>query len=364
MRRLGNIVSRLTAASRAMQAANSNDDGRLGHLTGFGSNPGELDARTYEPTEPPIALVVVLHGCTQTASAYDKGSGWSQLAERQGFAVLFPQQRRANNPNLCFNWFLPSDARRERGEAASIAQMVKHVAGQHGLDRSRIFITGLSAGGAMTSVMLACYPELFAGGAVIAGLPFASANTLPEALERMRGQGAPRRELADRARAAADHGGRIPTLSVWHGTHDTIVDRSNATAIVDQWRDLHGLGANGGTVEPADGHRREVWADAEGRVIIERYDIQGMGHGTPLDTGDSGSFGIAGPHMLDAGICSTRRIASFWGLAANASVKRDIPRTGDHLETKPAPLHPLPPSRAGGPGAVIEDALRAAGLMR
>src|SRR5687767_9519783 len=198
-----------------MQAANANEDGRLGHLRDFGSNPGELDARVYTATDAPSRLAVVLHGCTQTASTYDRGSGWSQLAERHDFALLFPQQRRADNSNLCFNWFLPSDARRGRGEAASISQMVQYVAARYRLDRSRIFITGLSAGGAMTSVMLACYPELFAGGAVIAGLPFASANTLPEALERMRGRGAPPRlELAARAMAAADHTSHRPTLSV------------------------------------------------------------------------------------------------------------------------------------------------------
>lgn len=363
MRRLGNIVARLTAASRAMQAANANDGGRLGHLTGFGSNPGELDARIYSATDAPTALVVVLHGCTQTAVAYDRGSGWSQLAERHGFALLFPQQRRANNSNLCFNWFVPSDARRGRGEASSMAQMIQHLAARYGLDRSRIFITGLSAGGAMTSVMLACYPELFAGGAVIAGLPFASANTLPEALERMRGQGAPpRRELVARALAAADHNGQSPTLSVWHGTHDTIVDRSNATAIVDQWRDLHGLGTTASTVELVDGHRREAWTDAQGRVVIERYDVNGMGHGTPLDTRASGSCGIAGPHMLDAGICSTRRLARFWGVVASDSAKRQA-RPPEHVAFGQAPLHPSPPQRPTGPGAAIEDALRAAGLM-
>ncbi len=235
MRRLSDIVSRLTASSRAMDSANANDDGRLRPLTGFGPNPGELDGRTYTPTGTPTALVVVLHGCTQTAAAYNRGSGWSQLADRHGFALLFPQQRRANNPNLCFNWFLPGDARRGRGEAMSISQMIGHLAARYGLDRSRIFVTGLSAGGAMTSVMLACYPELFAGGAVIAGLPFASANTLPEALERMRGHGTPPAgELAARVVAAANHNGPAPTLSVWHGTHDTVVDRSNAAAIVDQ----------------------------------------------------------------------------------------------------------------------------------
>lgn len=362
MRRLGNIVSRLTAASRAMQAAN--DDGRLGHLTDFGSNPGELDARVYTATDSPNGLVVVLHGCTQTASTYDRGSGWSQLAERHGFALLFPQQRRSNNSNLCFNWFLPGDARRGRGEASSISQMVEHLAARYELDRSRVFITGLSAGGAMTSVMLACYPELFAGGAVIAGLPFASANTLPEALERMRGQGAPsRRELAARALAAADHSVASPTLSVWHGTHDTIVDRSNATAIVDQWCDLNGLGTTAGVVEAVEGHRREAWSDAQGRVLIERYDIQRMGHGTPLDTSGGNACGIAGPHMLDVGICSTRHVARFWGLTSNASAKRELVRSAERLGTAPVP-DPSPTGPLTGPGAVIEDALRAAGLMR
>ena len=367
MRRLGNSVSRLTAASRAIQAANANanfnDDGRLAPLTGFGSNPGELDARLYSATDSPTALVVVLHGCTQTASAYDRGSGWSKLAEQHGFAVLFPQQRRTNNSNLCFNWFRPGDARRGRGEAASISEMVQHVAGRYRLGRTHIFITGLSAGGAMTSVMLACYPELFAGGAVIAGLPFASANTLPEALERMRGQGAPpRREIAARAIAAADHTSHRPTLSVWHGTQDATVDRSNATAIVDQWRDLHGLGTTDGVVEIVDGHRREAWSDPQGRVVIERYDVQGMGHGTPLDTRGSAPCGAAGPHMLEAGICSTRRLAGFWGLVSGAAAQRERSRPADQAE--PKRLQPTFAARESGPGGVIEDALRAAGLMR
>ena len=363
MRRLDIIVSRLTAASRAMQAANANDDGRLEQLTGFGSNPGELDARLYSATDFPTALVVVLHGCTQSASTYDRGSGWSQRAERHGFAVLFAQQRRASNSNLCFNWFVPGDARRGRGEAASIGQMVQHVAARYGLDRSHTFITGLSAGGAMTSVMLACYPELFAGGAVIAGLPFASANSLPEALERMRGRGAPtRRELAARAMTAAAHTSHRPTLSVWHGTHDATVDRSNATAIVDQWRDLHGLGNTGGVVEIVDGHRREAWSDTQGRVVIERYDVYGMGHGTPLDTRGSDPCAVAGPHMLDAGICSTTRLAGFWGLLSSGFATREPVHPAD--QAKPKRLQPTLALRNRGPGAVIEDALRAAGLVR
>ena len=364
MRRLGNIVSRLAASSRVSQTAIAANDGRLAELRGFGSNPGALAARTHVPVGLPkgAALVVVLHGCTQSASVYDKGSGWSTLADRHGFALLFPEQRRANNANLCFNWYVPGDARRGQGEALSISQMVEHMTAKHGLDPSRIFITGLSAGGAMTSVMLAAYPELFAGGAIIAGLPFASANTLPEALDRMRGHGAPSRpELAARVRSAAHHTGQRPTLSVWHGTRDTIVDSANAVAIVDQWRDLHGLGATAGVVGLADGHRREVWRDAGGRDIIEKYDVRGMGHGTPLDTRGSEACGIAGPHMLEANICSTRRIAGFWGLTGARTARREAVALEAALVPAPAPL--ASPS-ASGVGAIIEDALRAAGLMR
>jgi poly(hydroxyalkanoate) depolymerase family esterase len=363
MRRLGKIVSQLAASSRASRSGIANDDGHLQALTGFGSNPGGLDARIYLPKEAPSALVVVLHGCTQSAADYDRGSGWSQLAERHGFALLFPQQRRANNPNLCFNWFVPGDSRRGHGEALSISEMIGHLASRYRLDSSRTFITGLSAGGAMTSVMLASYPELFAGGAVIAGLPFATANTLPEALERMRGHGSPsRRELAARALAAADHEGSTPTLSVWHGTNDSTVDPSNATAMVHQWRDLHGLDTACGTVETVQGHRREFWRDARGRVVIERYDIRGMGHGTPLGPGDEQSCGLAGPHMLDVGICSTRRIAGFWGLLPNGTI--EFVRAGEERPGEPRRVQASPRLPPTGPGAVIENALRSAGLMR
>lgn len=367
MRGLGNIVSRLTAVRRSMEAASANDDGRLVALEGFGANPGALDARVFLPDRAPTALVVVLHGCTQSAAAYDHGSGWSKLAERHGFALLFPQQRRANNANLCFNWFEPGDARRGRGEAASIAAMVGHLAGVHSLDRSQIFVTGLSAGGAMAAVMLAAYPELFAGGAIIAGLPFGTANTLPEALERMRGQGAPpRRILFERARAAAGDKVDRPNVSVWHGTADHVVSPANATAIVDQWRDLHGLTDGAGRVDTVSGHRREQWLDPQGRLAVERYDIKDMGHGTPLATRGGEACGSVGPHMLEAGICSTRQIARSWGLIGEGAVRDTTVTDAAKLQpVRPAPRPQEPsPAQPGGVGAIIEDALRAAGLMR
>jgi poly(hydroxyalkanoate) depolymerase family esterase len=358
---------------RSMAASNSNDDGRLESLTGFGPNPGQLECRVYVPNNKPTALVVVLHGCTQTASGYDHGSGWSKLAEQHGFAVIFPQQRRANNPNLCFNWYVPGDARRDCGEAESISQMVRHMANVFGLERSRTFVTGLSAGGAMTAVMLACHPELFAGGAIIAGLPFATASTLPDALERMRGEGFPHRhELAARARAAASFNGSPPRLSVWHGTADTIVNPANATAIVNQWCDLHRLGSAQGRVEAVSGHRREVWTDQQGREIIERYDVRGVGHGTPLDTRGSETCGNVGPHMLDANICSTRRIAAFWGLTGQAAGLQEPGSVSEARAEQPQATSASTGARTptfakpavADVGSIIEDALRSAGLMR
>ena len=369
MPRLGATVARLTALRRA--AAVPNVPSRLGEMTGFGTNPGALIARTYIPADlaPGAPLVVVLHGCTQNAALYDRGSGWSELADRYGFALLFPEQARANNFNLCFNWYGGDDRQRGRGEVASIAQMVRHMTARHRIDPARVFVNGLSAGGAMTAAMLATYPELFAGGAIIAGLPFAIAEGVPEALERMRGKGMPsRRALASRIANASDHRGPWPTLSVWHGTADDIVSSVNADAIVDQWRDRIGLDAVAGNVGEVDGQRHTVWSDAAGRAMIERYDMRGMGHGVPLATLGESACGSAGAHMLEAGICSTKRIAAFWGLTkaeARGTTARPEPRPAP----KPATIATLSEqSRAdptpGGVGAVIENALRAAGLMR
>ncbi len=147
----------------------------LKKLDRFGSNPGALTAWHHVPKQlpPAPALVVVLHGCTQTAAGYDIGSGWSALAEDYGFVVLFPEQTRQNNANLCFNWFNAADTRRGHGEVMSIRQMVATMVAEHNIDERRIYMTGLSAGGAMANAVLACYPEVFAGGAIIAGLPYA-----------------------------------------------------------------------------------------------------------------------------------------------------------------------------------------------
>src|SRR6201996_2741174 len=153
-------------------------DSPLVETTGFGTNPGDLRMLSFVPANPQQApaLVVVLHGCGQTAAGYDLGAGWSTLAKHYGFALLMPEQQRPNNANGCFHWFNPDDIARGQGEAASIRQMIARMSADHGIDPHRIFVTGLSAGGAMTSVMLATYPEVFAAGAIIAGLPYGVAS--------------------------------------------------------------------------------------------------------------------------------------------------------------------------------------------
>lgn len=346
---------------------------RLRELTGFAPNPGALAAYTYLPDglAPGAALVVVLHGCTQRAADYDHGAGWSTLADRHGFALLFPEQRRENNPNLCFNWFTPADTRRDAGEAASIAAMIAHVAAAHAIDPERVFVTGLSAGGAMTSVMLACYPEVFAGGAIIAGLPYGVAQGVPGALEAMRGTAAAPdpAALAACVRRASPHAGPWPTVSVWHGDADRTVAASNADAVVAQWLGVHGLPGAPARTERVDGHPRRVWCAPGGRELVEEYRIAGMGHGTPLDPAGPHAHGVAAPHMLDAGIASSHHIARFWGLTGHAAAAAARPRPAPDPRVRI--LTPEPRARAAprpapesGVARVIEDALRSAGLMK
>lgn len=389
MRPISQTITRLSELRTGRMAGIGRPAGRLRRLTDFGSNPGALEAWFQVPLHGAAGapLVVILHGCTQDAVGYDTGSGWSQLADELGFAVLYPEQRRSNNANLCFNWFEPADCRRGEGEPLSIVQMIEAMVSAHQLDPARVFITGLSAGGAMASIMLATYPEVFAGGAIIAGLPYGAATGTPEALSRMRGQGMPGvTELASAVRQAAPHSGRTPSISLWHGTADHVVVPANADASLAQWLAVHGLGSASPTTEQIDGRTtRRVWRVA-GMAVVEDYRISRMGHGTPLAATGPEAIGRPGPHMLEVGISSTRRIAQFWDLMSgsphlsSAGVARaPAMRVGEALPNdakepraaepvlaravrRTAPLEPrVAPT---GVGKIIEDALRAAGLMR
>jgi len=368
----------------------------LAEVTGFGANPGDLRMFAYLPENlpPAPALVVVLHGCGQTAAGYDLGAGWSTMAKRYGFALLMPEQQASNNAQGCFNWFNPEDVARERGEAASIRQMIARIAADAGIDARRIFVTGLSAGGAMTTAMLATYPELFAGGAVIAGLPFGVATNVREALNGMyQSASRPANELGDLVRSASRHKGPWPKLSVWHGSADRTVNPANANEIVKQWLDVHGLPAAPMSEGIVDGYPRQIWWNADGETIIESYTITDMAHGTPLGVADNDErYGAQGAFLIEAGISSSYHIANFFGLtqwihqpkaatkAASEAPKQAAksipvvpPTTMPDLSKVLWPLttlnaRPEPPRepkrRAIDVGAVITRALTAAGLMK
>jgi poly(hydroxyalkanoate) depolymerase family esterase len=370
-------------------------DSPLVEITDFGSNPGDLRMLSFVPEEfqQAPALVVVLHGCGQTAAGYDLGAGWSTLAKRYGFALLMPEQRPSNNANGCFNWFNPEDTARDRGEACSISQMIARMVGDHGIAGNRIFVTGLSAGGAMTSVMLATYPEIFAAGAVIAGLPFGIATNVREALSGMyQSSSRAAGELGDLVRNASTHNGPWPKISVWHGSADRTVNPANANEIVKQWLDVHQLPAAPMSEADVDGYPRQVWWNADGETIVESYTITNMAHGTPLGIADNDEhYGAQGTFLIEAGISSSYHIANFFGLterihlpkkadakeatkkgaetvASTAAASTRVPdfakvrlppaKPNRHSEPPPAPR------RAIDVGAVITRALTAAGLMK
>ena len=366
-----------TPAKRARPAAPSH----LTELTGFGSNPGRLRMFTYVPKTigRSPALVVVLHGCTQSAAGYDLGAGWSTLAERYGFVLLLPEQTAANNPKTCFNWFLPGDTRRDGGEALSIRQMIEKTIGAHGIDRAQVFVTGLSAGGAMAAAMLAAYPEVFAAGAIVAGLPYGTAGNVQEAFESMfKGRARAAKDWGDQVRRASSHRGRWPRVSIWHGDADATVKPVNAEAREQQWSNVHGIDA-APVEDKVDGYPRKVWR-RDGIDVIESYTITGMAHGTPLDTAAHG--GQAGPFLLEAGISSSYHIAKFFGLTGEARVTE---RAREPLRTFliPEEIEMIPddrveilngktdePKSEHAPGgaidvmAVITKALTQAGLMK
>lgn len=287
-------------------------------VTGFGSNPGNLRMFKYVPPNLPVnaPLVVAMHGCSQSAASYDAESGWELLAQRWHFAVVLPQQQSANNSSACFNWFETGDTTRGQGEALSIKQMIDKMRADHGSAADRVYVTGLSSGGAMTAVMLATYPEVFAGGAIVAGIPYRCATSSTAAFSCMSpGSDLTPAQWGDKVRAASTHTGPWPIVSIWHGDADYVVRPANASESLQQWTNVHGVDQVADVEDSVAGYPHKVYRDAQGRARVETYTITGMGHGTPVDPGTGESqCGTAGAYLLDVNICSSYYIGRFWGL--------------------------------------------------
>lgn len=291
----------------------------LTQVTGFGSNPGGLQMFQYVPAtaRPDAPLVVALHGCTQNAAGFYADSGWPKYADAWGFDLLFPQQTLLNNPAACFDWWTPSDDSRGSGEAESVRQMIQYMQARYSINRSRSYVTGVSAGGGMAADLLADYPDVFAGGAIDSGPPAQCAASVLAALGCGLGtlSHTPAQWAALARAADPGYTGPYPRLAVWQGTADPVVNVTNATNAMEQWTSLWGISQTpsatrtlpGGTTERSYGSPGEPPA-------VETFLISGMGHALAVDPGPAAAqCGHAGP-LFAARICSSYYTAVFWGL--------------------------------------------------
>lgn len=306
--------------------------GELREVGSFGSNPGNLKMFGYVPDglAPNAPLVVVLHGCKQEAASFARDSGFVARADRDKFALLLPQQRGlppvyydifvlpwvylwygANNQNACFNWFERRDVRREGGEAQSIAQMIDSMIARHDLDRSRVFVVGLSAGGAMSAAMLAAYPEKFSGGAIVAGIPVGCADTVSDALHCM--NPGVDRPPAEWGKAVPSAPARLARIAIWHGDRDERVTPLNARELVEQWGAVLGVQPPPARTQ-TDNLVRERYANADGSRMLESVTVKGLAHAFPVAAGAGAPCGQPGDFVAAAGVCAAGEIVKFWGI--------------------------------------------------
>ncbi|WOS62436.1 extracellular catalytic domain type 1 short-chain-length polyhydroxyalkanoate depolymerase [Sinorhizobium fredii] len=258
---------------------------------------GSRSYRLYVPAsapDRPRGLVVMLHGCTQDPEDFAAGTGMNAVAETHGLAVAYPRQSGADNTSSCWNWFRPADQMRDGGEPSIIAGITKEIMAEFGLDRDRVFVAGLSAGGAMAAVMGETYPDLYSAAGIHSGLPYGSANDVMSAFSAMRGDGG----LAPRPKRLAN-GHRLRTI-VFQGGADRTVHPSNADRIVAAAaptgvgcaiRKESGRSASGRT------YARTIVADPAGRPAVEYWLVDGAGHAW---SGGHSAGTYTDPHGPDA----------------------------------------------------------------
>jgi poly(hydroxyalkanoate) depolymerase family esterase len=292
----------------------------LQEIENFGDNPGNLKMFAYIPADvgDDAPLVAALHGCTQNAAEYAHLTQWNELADQLKFYVIYPEQKRVNNMNLCFNWFSLADIEKDRGEALSIKQMVDRMVSDYSIDQKRIYVTGLSAGGYMTSAVLATYPEVFAGGAIMAGGPYRCATTVVEAIsECMPGKvNKTPEQWGLLVRNASNISEEYPILSIFHGDQDETVRDTNMDELVEQWTNVHQADQIPEVDEQFRGHGHKIYHDKNGKAIVEIYHLHSMGHAITVDPGNKADHGgNPGKYSKDMNIYSSFYAARFWGLS-------------------------------------------------
>lgn len=314
------LVVGVIAPSVALLPAPSAEAASLVEVLSFGTNPGNLQMFKYVPDGLPAGspLVVAMHGCSQSAAAFDNETGWTKWADTFKFTLVVPQQKSANNSSLCFNWFESADYSRGSGEALSIKQMTDKMKTDHASDAARIFATGLSSGGAMANVMLGAYPDVFAGGAPVAGIPYRCATGSTQAFNCMSpGTDLTPTQWGDKVRSASTWTGPWPKVSIWHGTSDTTVVPMNMTETMEQWTNVHGIDQTADVSDTIKGYPHKVYKNASGAALVETFSLTSMGHGQPVDPGTgTDQCGVAGAYILDVNICASYFISQFWGIAS------------------------------------------------
>ncbi|MEP7098037.1 MAG: PHB depolymerase family esterase, partial [Dokdonella sp.] len=259
------------------------DPGAGFHEHVFTCDAGTLHYKLFVPAglgaaAPPFILM--LHGCTQSPDDFARGTRMNELAQKNGYVVAYPAQASSNNAGKCWNWFRSGDQQRGRGEPALLAALTRHLIVARSLDANRVFVAGLSAGGAMAVVLGTTYPDIFAAIGVHSGLPYGAAHDLPSALAAMK-QGARR----SGANPAAAYARPIPAI-VFHGDRDTTVDACNGEAVVAQCmgeKDFHGDKNMRSTVEQASmpggrSYARTTFVDPDGGTAAEYWVVHGAGH--------------------------------------------------------------------------------------
>jgi len=319
----------LCIALSVVACSDSEDYPGLTGVGNFGDNPGDLDMFLFEPSSPTVdmPLVIALHGCTQTAGDMAELTEWNTLAETYGFYVVYPEQSTGNNISSCFNWFQTKDINKGSGESKSIYSMVEYMVGHYSINPQRVYITGLSAGAAMTTVMLANYPDKFAAGAIFGGGPARGATDVWSSISALAGDvtKSPEEWGALARSQYISYTGAYPPLCIFHGTNDNVVSPVNATEAAKQWTNLHGTDdvADESTsgFEGAADVQRVVYKTTSGYEAVVRYIINDMGHAIPVYSGACrNQGGSSSTFATEKNFFSTYWTAVFFGIIPPAAV--------------------------------------------